>query len=42
LERGIMGQHNRVHMPFDGMDFLQNLKYRFADDMLRASDVVEN
>ena len=41
LERGIVGQDNRVYMPADGMDFLRNLKYQFADDLLRASDVVE-
>lgn len=41
LERGIVGEHNRVYMPSDGMDFLRNLKYQFADDTLRASDVVE-
>jgi hypothetical protein len=41
LQRGIVGQHNRVYVPSDGMDFLRNLKYHFADDMLRASDVVE-
>jgi hypothetical protein len=36
-----VGQHNRVYVPADGMDFLRNLKYHFADDTLRASDVVE-
>ncbi len=41
LERGIVGQHNRVYVPADGMDFLRNLQYHFADDTLRASDVVE-
>ena len=41
LERGIVGQHNRVYMPSDGMDFLRNLKYYFADDILRAGDVSE-
>jgi hypothetical protein len=37
LERGIVGQHNRSYVPSDGMDFLRNLKYHFADDMLRAA-----
>jgi hypothetical protein len=39
LERGIVGQHKRRYMPSDGMDFLRNLRFHFADDVLRASDV---
>jgi hypothetical protein len=41
LERGILGPHNRVYVPADGMDFLRNLKHHFADGVLRASAVVE-
>jgi hypothetical protein len=39
LERGIVGRQNRRYVPSDGIDFLSNLKYHFADDLLRASDV---
>jgi hypothetical protein len=41
LERGIVGQQNRLYKPADGMDFLRSLKHEFADDVLRASDIVE-
>jgi hypothetical protein len=41
LERGIVGENDHVYVPSDGMDFLRSLKHRFADDVLRASDVVE-
>ena len=41
LERGIVGPSDHLYVPADGMDFLRNLKYCFADDVLRASDIVE-
>ncbi len=41
LERGIVGPHNRVYVPSDGMDFLRSLKCHFANDARRASDIVE-
>ena len=41
LERGIVGQFDRLYMPSDGVDFLRNLKYYLTDDVLRASDVIE-
>jgi hypothetical protein len=41
LERGIVGQHEHRYLPSDGMAFLSNLKYHFADDALRASDVTD-
>jgi hypothetical protein len=41
LERGIVGQHDRVCVPTDGMDFSRSLKHHFADDVLEASDIIE-
>jgi hypothetical protein len=31
----------KLDVPADGMEFLRNLKYSFADDFLRAGDAVE-
>ena len=41
LQKGVIGPDRKCYRPEDGLEFLKNLKYRFSNNPLYASDVFQ-
>ena len=42
MERGIMGEDEKLLYPKDGIKFLARLKYAYSGSYLRAGDIIDD